>query len=378
MMRTFKGPALASLFTLSAVVLFGCPIYSSSQDYVTCNAQGVCCDESDNCNSWTCGSSAECPANASCIQGYCTGGGGYDAGYGYDSGDCSTAGCPTGFTCTLTNSQATCLPSPDGGGGDGGGDATVGDTSTGDASDAPNYPPFNGCTSNSACTADSGAGAACLDGVCTSASNECSDSTQCPIVGSTQEACVQGVCTPTCAGSTTCPAGYTCSTDGTAVCTGNPTPCGTADGGAACASGTTCVEQHCVPVCNADAGPDSAGACSDGLVCIDHGCIPPEAPKFICQVDGVEGPGDAGAANGCAVGSICLHHNCYIACSIVDSGDAGVGCQTADNFNICKPVQTSSGTYDVCGSNTNLGSQCDPTQGKNCNSPAICIDGYCR
>jgi hypothetical protein len=73
-----------------------------------------------------------------------------------------------------------------------------------------------------------------------------------------------------------------------------------------------------------------------------------------------------------------LHHNCYIACSIADAGDAGVGCQTADNFNICKPVQTSSGTYDVCGSNTNLGNQCDPTQGKNCNSPAICIDGYCR
>jgi hypothetical protein len=47
-------------------------------------------------------------------------------------------------------------------------------------------------------------------------------------------------------------------------------------------------------------------------------------------------------------------------------------------FPLCKPVTTSSGTYDVCGSSTNLGNQCDPTQGMNCSGSEVCIDGYCR
>jgi len=368
MMRTFKVPALASVITLSAVVLFGCPIYSSSEGYVTCNSQGVCCDQSDNCSTWTCGSNAECPSSASCNNGLCTPGGGYDGGYygGDAQTDCSTTGCPTGYQCTLANGSGTpvCVANGDAGSGD----ATVHDGGGGDsASKDVQTPPFTGCTSDQACATDSGAGARCLNGTCVAAANECSDSTQCVSIGGSPEA---GVCTPTCSASIACPAGYSCSTDGTNVCTGNPTPCGGADGGQACASGTTCVDQHCVPPCSAaDAGTDSAGSCSAGFVCVDHGCIPDQAPQFICQNDGVQ--------DNCAAGSICLHHNCYIACSI----DAGVGCQQADNFNICKPVATSSGTYDVCGSNSNLGNQCDPTDptlGKICSSPAICIDGYCR
>jgi hypothetical protein len=49
-------------------------------------------------------------------------------------------------------------------------------------------------------------------------------------------------------------------------------------------------------------------------------------------------------------------------------------------FPLCKSVTTSSGVYYVCGSNSNLGSECDPTlvPPKNCTSPDICIDGYCR
>jgi len=34
--------------------------------------------------------------------------------------------------------------------------------------------------------------------------------------------------------------------------------------------------------------------------------------------------------------------------------------------------------YDVCGSATNLGSDCDPTIGKNCPGTGVCIDGYCH
>jgi hypothetical protein len=103
-------------------------------------------------------------------------------------------------------------------------------------------------------------------------------------------------------------------------------------------------------------------------VCVDNGCIPDQKPVFLCATEGVQ--------DACAQGSICLHHACYIACS-ADAGDGG-GCQSADQFNVCKQVTTGSGTYSVCGSSANLGNQCDPTTGRACTSPAICIDGYCR
>ncbi len=416
MKHTFKGPFLAfasvasvrhsyvtsaykaAALALGAVVLFGCPVYSGNQTDVVCDSQGNCCDESTgNCSSWSCDYSAQCPYGASCYQGYCSsasydGGGYYDAGDAGDADasfsdasdatvDCSTTGCQPGFVCTLTNGVALCLASDAGDGSigpgtDGGTDAksTGSDSGSHDAGvDAPTFPPFTGCQNDNACVADSGAGARCLNGKCVAAANECSDSTQCPIVGSAQEQCVQGVCTPACATTgTACPAGYSCNTSGSeSVCTGNPTPCGAAAGAAACATGTTCVDEHCVPLCNTGAG-DAGPACAGGLVCVDHGCIPSQTPQFVCA-------GSDGEQSSCASGSVCLHHNCYIACTLQDAGaaDAGNSCRTAGNFNVCKPVTTSTGTYDVCGSATNLGNECDPTQGIACSNSRICIDGTC-
>jgi hypothetical protein len=144
-------------------------------------------------------------------------------------------------------------------------------------------------------------------------------------------------------------------------------PCNQGDAGATCAGSLTCVQQHCVDPCG------DGGTCSNGLVCVDGGCIPNQKPQFTCNTDGQ--PGD-GLAGDCATGSICLHHSCYIACNPEAGASA---CQTADQFNICKQVTTSTGTYSVCGSNSNLGNQCDPTQGINCpSSSSVCIDGYCR
>ena len=394
MKPTFKVPFLGSVggvhkvygvaaFALGAVVLFGCPVYSGNQGEVVCDSQGNCCDETTgNCSLWNCDYDEQCPAGASCSSGLCVSGNGYgsdggyyyDAGYPYDSGtdatvDCSVTGCQAGFTCTLTNGVAQCLPTPDTG------PATDTGAPDAGADTGPNFPPFTGCSNDSACTAEAGAGARCLDGKCVPAANTCFDSTQCPIVGNAQEECVQGVCTPSCANGASCPTGYSCDPGGTGVCTGNPSPCGAADGGTACGSGLTCVDEHCVPFCTQADGGSGNGfqtfTCSGtGLVCVDNGCIPDQSPQFICSTQGQQ--------DTCHTGSICLNHSCYIACSLSDAGDAGSTCKTADNFNECKAVSTSTGTYDVCGSSTNLGNQCNPTQGINCSSPAICIDGYCR
>jgi hypothetical protein len=102
---------------------------------------------------------------------------------------------------------------------------------------------------------------------------------------------------------------------------------------------------------------------------VDGGCIPDQTPVFTCATDGAEG------LPGCQPGSICLRHSCYIACDPDAGADA---CKSADTFNVCKSVTTSSGAHSVCGSNNNLGSDCDPTQGKNCADPLVCIDGFCR
>jgi hypothetical protein len=339
-----KRTLTIALFSLGAIALFGCPVYSGGgggpQPFPGGNClsnadcpSGYYCTANNTCSAFggSCSSPSQCPSGENCgSDNQCHG------------GDCSTSGCPSGYICNLANEVAQCVSNGDAGsGGDSG---------------------FSGCTSDSECAnVDGGSGSLCLNGQCIAPANQCSDATQC----TNNEQCVQGACTPACSASQPCPTGYSCDTNND-VCTGNPTPCDEGNAGGVCGSGLTCVEQHCVPDC----GP--GGTCSTGLICVDNGCIPNQQPQFICSVDGSQGDGGAGT---CAVGSICLHHNCYISCE----PDAGANaCKTADQFNICKQVSTSMGTYNVCGSNSNLGNECDPTQGQNCTSPEICIDGYCR
>jgi hypothetical protein len=296
---------------LGVALLGGCPIYSGG-------GGGGTCDQN------TCGCSApsDCPNGSTCDSaGLC------------EVGDCTQTGCVSGYTCTIQNGSATCVAKTDGGGTDGG-------------------KPYSGCFADTDCSG-TGAGSKCLNSVCTAPANQCADATQC----GANEQCVQGVCTPSCSGTTACPTGYTCDlTNG--VCTGNSNPCTL--GGSQCTSGTVCVQGHCDTAC----GPNNT--CSNGLVCINGGCMPDQKPNFVCNTEGVQ--------DACATGSICLRHNCYIACS----PNAPNACATADQFNICKTVTTTTGSYNVCGSASNLGSDCDPTIGKNCPGTGVCIDGYCR
>ncbi len=351
---------------LGVFVLAGCPVYDDDGGYYGddsygCNSDYDCSSgyscQDNSCVPWssvdasTGGDGGSCFAPGDCPNGYTC-----DAKNQCTSSGCETVGCSTGFICVIFDGQTECAAAvnvPDGStivdGSPGGGDSST------DGGADSGTPPA--CTSDTACAgSDAGTGSKCLDGTCVAPVNQCSDGTQC----TGGQSCVAGVCTPSCASGATCPTGFSCDTT-TNVCTGNPTPCGAAAGASACGAGTTCVDERCVTTCS------GTGTCPTGDVCVGGGCIPDQAPQFVCQADGV-GPG-------CAVGSTCLHHNCYIGCG----GDASNACATADPFNQCKPVTTSSGTYDVCGSASNLGSQCDPMTGLACaDSSQVCIDGYCR
>jgi hypothetical protein len=249
--------------------------------------------------------------------------------------DCTQVGCDPGYTCKLQDGTASCVPNS------GGNDA------------GPS--PYSGCFSDNDCTTGDagGTGFKCLNAKCTAPADQCADETQC----GANEQCVQGVCTPSCSATTTCSSGYSCDANNS-VCTGNPNAC-TVPGGA-CGTNGICVEGHCDSKC----GPNNS--CGAGLVCVNGGCMPNEKANFICT-------GTDGTQSECSTGSICLRHNCYISCQ----SDANA-CATADQFNICKTVTTTSGSFNVCGSASNLGSDCDPTIGKNCAGAGVCIDGYCH
>ena len=248
------------------------------------------------------------------------------------TGDCTQNGCPSGYTCKLQGGNAECV------------------ANNVDAGPSP----YSGCFSDSECTSGDagGVGYKCLNAQCTAPADQCADETQC----GANEQCVQGVCTPSCSTTNACPNGYSCDLNN--VCTGNPSAC-TVPGGA-CGSNGICIEGHCDTKCGTN------NACANGLVCVNGGCMPNQKANFICS-------GTDGTQSECATGSVCLRHNCYISCQSNPNA-----CATAAEFNVCKTVTTTSGSFNVCGSSSNLGSDCDPTIGKNCASAGICIDGYCK
>jgi hypothetical protein len=346
-------------------VLAGCPIYpDDGQNRRVCLIDtsgaavgGDCWDCPDSyysaaCHPWTCNSGADCPSGYSCNSDHrckytdggpssssgqsctkpsdCGAGSNCGADNKCHTGDCSTTGCPSSFVCKLASDAGgvpACTPVAGGAG------------------------TISSCKSDKDCP--SPAGSKCLTGTCVAPQDQCADATQCAGGGQ----CVQGACTPSCSPSKPCPTGYGCDT-GKGVCTGNPTPCTSST---QCGGGKVCVEEHCVEPCGA------GGTCGAGLKCVDGGCTPDQQPVFTCKVDGQQ--------DDCQPGSVCLRHSCYIACS----ADAGAdSCKQADQFNQCKTVTTASGTHHVCGSTANLGTECDPTVAKNCTSPLICIDGYCK
>lgn len=326
-------------------LLGGCPIYDDNDPYYStpasrgsCTGSSCACDSSFDCpNGYSCQAGSCVSTSPSCTSpSQCASGSVCGTDQRCHPGTCQTYGCPSGYACTLSGGSVSCVRS--------------GATDAGaDAAPAPE------CSADSTCSNKLGSGAKCLNGSCVAPKDQCSDATQCP--GTAQ--CVDGACTPQCDATHPCPTGFSCDAKG--VCAGNPTPCSS---GTSCSGGNVCVSGHCVAPC-------SAGSCTGGLVCVGGGCVPNQKPQFVCQTEGVR--------DACAAGSLCLRHSCYIGCGGGDAGaDAGASCLGADKFNVCKSVQTASGTYSVCGSTSNLGTECDPAQNKACTGGKVCIDGFCR
>jgi hypothetical protein len=218
-------------------------------------------------------------------------------------------------------------------------------------------PTPNACDSDASCSNGDVciAGSDGKGGVCTPVANQCFDQSQC----GAGENCVAGKCTLGCSSNADCRDGFTCNLN-TGVCSGIAHSCTLTND---CGSATlVCVGGACVP-------RSMDGACQNaGDVWTENGCIPDQAATFICQNDGVQ--------DSCALGSICLHHDCWISCDAATM----MPCNTNSQFPQCKPVVDGSSTYNVCGSASNLGSECGAGSVGNasCTGGKVCIDGFCK
>jgi hypothetical protein len=382
---------------LLASVLAGCPTSSGDGNSGTQVCTG------DGCSSGTppsCLHSSDCQVNETCgTDGQC------------HSGDCSVWGCSSGFSCTVDPSSQTssCVPggSTTGTGGSGtggmntGGMNTGGSTTTGagGAGPAPVYCGHpsdcaagqtcapdgtckagdcnaNGCIFGYTCAADGtcqaksanacdkdaectslGAGYACIagpkgGGVCMQPADQCFDQSQCD----PGDKCAAGKCTQACTSNSDCRDGFACDTT-LGICSKPVNTCTVTND---CGSATkVCIGGGCVPRA-------TGGTCAAGDVWDENGCIPNQAATFTCMQDGQQ--------DACAAGSICLHHSCWISC---DAPNESL-CANQPTLNSCKPVTSTSGSHDVCGTGQNLGGQCDPTAGKTCSGGKVCIDGFCK
>jgi hypothetical protein len=410
-----KRLSLLGFVGVIAGVLAGCPIWDNNHGDAT---SGGC--TSDNCTSGNpppgCSGPADCQSNETCgDDGQC------------HPGDCSLWGCVPPLKCLQNPDQTvSCQPGGAGGGGTGGSGTTATSTgSTGGSSttstststgtgtststttsssgtggaspiycgnpkdcqasetcstDTTCHPGTcdlmgNGCISGyscgangqcsrtdpAACALDSecsqlGQGYECVGGKCTKPSDQCFDKTQCAGV----DKCANGKCTPSCAADADCPAnsGYKCDTT-LGICTVPVKTCTiTNDCGG---PSTVCVAGACIPRSNGT-------MCPAGQDWVDNGCIPTQGAQFVCTTEGMQ--------DACALGSLCLHHSCYIACDPVQTPNA---CTNLPTTNQCKPVTSGMATYNVCGSNGNLGSDCGASNpGKLCGAGQVCIDGFCK
>jgi hypothetical protein len=373
------------LLGIVAGALAGCPVWDDDDDHdgwedgSSCFGEG--CNPGPECtNSDQCGVNATCGEDNECHPGDCT-------FWGCASGECTvgedgTASC-TGGSGSGGSGAGGSGSGAGGSGATGGGpdvvycgnpdDCAAGETCGpegicepgscdtvgciyGYSCDTTAAPPVCKPTNPAACGSDgdcaeAGAGYACVSGICTAPDDQCFDQGQC----APGSKCAGGKCVPGCDADAECDGGFECN-EAQGVCSEPGKECTiTNDCGGPV---TVCVDGTCVP-------RSDGATCPAGTVWVENGCIPDQSATFTCAVDGQQ--------DACNAGSICLHHSCYINCASPNE----TACANLPNLNVCKSVTTSSGMHQVCGSNENLGNECDPQAGQAC-SVGICIDGFCK
>ncbi len=346
-MRSF---ASISGLGLVSIVLAGCPIFSGDGNVdggSTSSSGAECFDNLD------CPEGQACGVDHLCIPFDGTGG----------SATTGTGGAGTGGTGAGGGSVIWC-GNPD--------DCLASETCAPDGTCQPGGCDLQGCifgyvcdpASNTcvaenpaSCGSDSdcsgfGSSYRCVSGNCTAPQDQCFDQTQCP----SGDVCADGKCVQSCGNGETCSAAYTCDA-GVGLCDQPAQGCAiTNDCGSA---SLVCVDGACVP-------RSDGATCPSGTTWVENGCIPDQSAIFVCSLDGMQ--------DACASGSICLHHSCYISCETPNQN----ACSALPDFDQCKAVTTPSGSHQVCGSTDNLGSECDPTAGNNCTAGLVCIDGFCK
>lgn len=413
-----KTLSLLGFVGLLASVLAGCPIYSSGNgtsgcygdDCSTGGYTGRCLNSSECDQNETCGSDNQCHSgdctdqSTGCANGYtcevdpvsetasCVpngSGGSGGAGGSFTSSTSGTGGAGAGTTSSSTGSTGGAGTGGAGGAvtgtsGAGGnpvycghpGDCPSGETCASDSTCKPGdcHANSNGCIFGYTCGADgvcaggpnacdgnadcTASGAVCIagpstnGGTCTQPADQCFDQSQCD----TGDKCVAGKCVLSCTSNTDCRDGFTCDTALGTCSTVAKTCTVTNDCGG---PNEVCVGGACVP-------RSSGATCGAGDVWDENGCIPNQAGSFTCVTDGVQ--------DACAIGSICLHHSCWISCDAPNQTE----CDNQPTLDKCKAVTSSSGTHNVCGTPTNLGGQCDPTVANSCASGGVCVDGFCK
>ena len=191
----------------------------------------------------------------------------------------------------------------------------------------------------------------CIDGACSPLADLCVDRTQC----ASGELCVAGRCITSCSSDPECAAGFACRL-ALGVCDAPLRACAiTSD----CADpNSVCVAGGCVPRCHA------LGACGQGNgVCVDNGCVPSVKAERQCDSD-----------TSCGEGRVCVRHHCYVSCE----SPSDAACANLPASPICKAITVGGASRRICGTTQNLGSECDPAEGKSCPAGGICIDGFCR
>jgi hypothetical protein len=370
-----KRLALLGLTGVLMPLVAGCPIYDDD-DQLSCNpAVQNCSGGLGGAGAQGCTKPSDCAANETC---------------GSDNqchpGNCTFWGCPDGYDCTVGDDlTAACTPAGSGGSGTGGtggvdnnvycgnpDDCGEGETCGPDGTCQPGDCTMVGCIYGFACNPDTqecdpqnpaacgedsdcasfGVGYKCVSGLCTAPADQCFDQTQC----GAGKVCAEGKCIDSCNDNGDCEPAYTCDVPHE-ICSEPAKPCTiTNDCGG---PDEVCVDGACVP-------RSDMGSCDPGFVWVENGCTPNQSATFFCNTEGTQ--------DACAAGSICLHHNCYISCAPPNDN----ACAALPSFDVCKSVTTTTGSYDVCGSNENLGGECDPVSGLDCSLGTICIDGFCK